>query len=134
MKKVLVCFVLLFTASALSFCQTDDQKQQALTDFRYKLHQLEIYNYVLPVLLKKDQIRSLLTEVEKIRQKRHEILDAQYKLMLQYKVKVDDALTAASTKGAVPGQELVNDLYRATQATETELAMWTGESVDMLYT
>jgi septal ring factor EnvC (AmiA/AmiB activator) len=134
MKKVLVCFVLIFSVCALSFSQTDEQKQQDIANFRARIHQLEIYNYVLPVLLKKDQLRSLLTEIEKVRQKRREILDAEYKVMNQLNARVDEAITAASTKGAVPGQELVSDLYGATQRTQLVMMMWTNESVDVLYT
>jgi len=134
MKKLVLCLCLVCVSCIACFAQTDQDKQKAISDFRFKIHQLEIYNMVLPVLLKKDQIRSILKEVEKIREKRREILDAQYKLMRQLQNGVDDALVAASTRGAIPGQQLVGQLYKATQATLIELSLWSSEATDLIYT
>lgn len=132
MKKLFVCLSLLCIACSFSFGQTDEDKGRALALFRYKIHQLEIYNMVLPCLMRKDQLKPIIRKIEAIREKEREVLDAEYKIMLQFKKSVDDAIAAAQ-KGSVPGQQLVDNLYKATVNSQMTDRMLIQDGTDEIF-
>jgi hypothetical protein len=133
MKNLLLSLLLLFGLLSLGLAQTDDQKEKAFRDFRVKIHQLEIYNMLLPIVMKKDQVKTILREVEKARAKRHEVLDMEYKAMEAIEQQVDDALTAAGDKGVVPGPTLINQLTNATKGSLILYVAWVDDWTDNVY-
>ena len=69
---------------------------------------------------------------EAVREKRRDVLDGEYKLMLQLTKSVNDAISAAE-KGAVPGQQLVQNLYKATVNSVVTDTMVISEGTDEIF-
>lgn len=113
MKKLFVCFLLLFTACSFTVAQSDQDKEKAIFELRTKVHQLELYNMILPVVMTKDQLKTVLKVIEKCRSKSRDLVDKEYKNTRTLISEVDDAINAAATKGEVPSQKLIDQLFSA---------------------
>jgi hypothetical protein len=135
MRKFLIAFVLILGVCApmAVFAQTDTEKQAALTKFKAKLHDLEVYNMVLPILMTKDQLKTILKTLQKCRARAHDLLAVQYKAMLTLEPKVDAAVAAAADKDKVPPPDLINSLYVASSVAVTLKAGLLDDDVDDLY-
>ncbi|HEY3780405.1 MAG TPA: hypothetical protein VGL56_04925 [Fimbriimonadaceae bacterium] len=135
MRKLLIAFVLVLGACApmVAHGQTDTEKEAALTKFKAKLHDLEVYNMVLPILMTKDQLKTILKTLQKCRARAHDLLTVQYKAMLTLESKVDDAISAAADKGAVPSPAIISSLYSSSMVAVALRANLLDDDVDDMY-
>ncbi|MBX7133356.1 MAG: hypothetical protein K1X67_11840 [Fimbriimonadaceae bacterium] len=104
--------LLLFALSVPSYGQvTADERAKKADEILKKVHQLDLMNNLLPLVLTKEQLGKFLPVMEKARQSVREQEKIEYDFLMKLNPKVDSALTDAKTKGKVPGREVINETW-----------------------
>lgn len=109
-------FVALLGVFTTSFAQLTDEQKKESDQVLHDIRKLELYNYILPVLLTKDQTNSLMTilEIHRADSKRYEVNE--HKFLMDLKVEFADALKEAMDDGKVSGPDVMvkaANLFRA---------------------
>lgn len=116
MKKVFASLLVLLVLFGVSIPQSESDDQKFLNAFDAKVHRLDIYYQVLPVVFTKPQLRDVLLAIEKGRENVRKVYKAEAKLESSLSPDVDAALQNCDQKGAVPPMDLVMKLYNAQNA------------------
>ncbi|MBS1704735.1 MAG: hypothetical protein JST40_02590 [Armatimonadetes bacterium] len=116
MKRVLtgvfLIAVMVFAAMPAVAFSADPKVDKADATIK-KLHELELLNQILPILMTKEQIRKILPEVEKARDKVKKTQELERQELAKLEAKVDSALKDAYDTGKVPTTEVIGE-YIAT--------------------
>ena len=131
MKKLVACLVSL-VAIVSAYAQTDSEKENVLNEFRLKVHKIELYNMILPVVMTKPQIRAILTVIEKCRERSRKFMDKEYELVEKMQADVDDALNKAD-KDQVPSPAIVDKLLQANALNDSFNQDITQQNIDDIY-
>lgn len=86
---------------------TEQQKQSDL--ILAKVKKVQLYNQILPVLMTQEQVRALLTVLEKHRAEAAKLEADEYKYLASVEPKYTSALAAAEEKGAVPEAKVLDE-------------------------
>lgn len=108
--------LLVFALAVPSFGQvTADERAKKADEVLKKVHQLDLMNNLLPLVLTKEQLGKFLPVMEKARQAVREQEKVEYDFLMKLSPKVDTALSEAKTKGKVPGREVINETWATFQ-------------------
>ena len=108
--------LLVFAFAAPSYGQvTAAERAKKSDEILQKVHQLDLMNNLLPLVLTKEQLGKFLPVMEKARQAVRDQEKVEYDFLLKLNPKVDTALTEAKTKGKVPGREVINETWATFQ-------------------
>lgn len=108
--------LLVFAFAAPSYGQvTAEERAKKADEILKKVHQLDLMNNLLPLVLTKEQLGKFLPVMEKARQAVREQEKVEYDFLMKLNPKVDTALTEAKTKGKVPGREVINETWATFQ-------------------
>lgn len=102
LRLVMLMGLMLF--SMMSFAQVDNSAKA--TEIGRRIHQLNLLNQVLPVLMTKDQIKKLLPVMEKQRQAVKDLEKREFDEMMKIDAKVQAAVKDAKEKQILPSDEL----------------------------
>jgi hypothetical protein len=111
LKTALLSLVLM-TSSFAGMTQSDEQRAKYSDLVVAKIHELEVLDQLLPILMTKEQIRKLLPVVEKARRSVKDTEEAEYKKIKEIEPKVDALLKKAYDTGGVPSREDVVDFRK----------------------
>ncbi|MCB0825210.1 MAG: hypothetical protein KDC26_03395 [Armatimonadetes bacterium] len=100
----LITLVGLMLISMMAFAQVDNSARA--TEMGRRVHQLNLLNQVLPVLMTKEQIKKLLPVMEKQRQAVKDLEKREFDQMSKIDAKVQAALKDAKEKQVLPSDEL----------------------------
>lgn len=115
MKKALICAVLA-CVGAFAHAQDDKALLTFLDSFSLKYEQLRIYGEVLPILMTKEQIRTILSSIEKKRETVRKVRKAEYDVLKKIEPDVDEAIGKAE-KGQMPDSALMTKLQQLSKNT-----------------
>lgn len=130
MKFKLFLILCVALASALAFSQDSGSKEvdQALL----KIEKLNILKYVTPLLLKKSQLDSLMTTIEKCQAKQKEILALDAIEFRKLQPEMDKALEDGLSQGGYPKRELQGKIIKLQEALLIRRKLAINEMVDMI--
>ena len=91
-----------------SFAQLTDEQKKKSDQVLHDIRKLELYNYILPVLLTKEQTNDLMTilEVHRADSKRYELNE--HKFLIEAGKEISDALKEAMEKGKISDPEVMD--------------------------
>lgn len=107
--RFLIVLVLAVTA-ALGLCQEPTAQQKAVDAMLTKVRKIEVYNQILPVLMTPDQIRAILTVLEKHRVEAAKLEDEEFKWLSSVDKDLTTLLKNAEEKGAIPDEKTMETL------------------------
>jgi hypothetical protein len=119
MKTARLLLPLLILLPAFSYCHTRQSPEERASKsdaILSKLHQLDLLNHILPLLLTKAQLNPILTSIENSRKLIKITQESEYKRLIPF----DDDCTAALAKaidgGLVPDRDLMKKAFAAVAA------------------
>lgn len=130
MKFKLFLILCVALASSMAFSQDSGSKEvdQALL----KIEKLNILKYVTPLLLKKSQLNSLMTTIEKCQSKQKEILALDAQEFRKLQGEMDKALEDGLNEGGYPKRDLQVRIIKLQEALLIRRKLAINEMIDML--
>lgn len=116
----------------LAFSQEISPAIKAGNEVLIKIQKLNVIKFVTPLLLKKDQIYSILTTLAKCRSKELEIRELDAQELKKLDAKVTKALNDSLEGGSYPKKELQSEIIKVQDALVIRRRIATNEMVDMV--
>lgn len=113
--------------------QLTKDKQDKSSELMAKARQLDLLNYLVPLVMTKDQVNKLLIPVEKAQANVERIKLMEAKELLQLESKINDAIDKGVNKGQVPTRELLTELNKLFGAFGVRRRVAGGENADLVY-
>ena len=110
--RLALIVVALLGVFATSFAQLTDEQKKESKQVLYDIRKLELYNFILPVLLEKAQINSLMTILELHRADSRRLEQNEHKYLLEYRQELAVALKEAMDKGKISDPEVMDKVAR----------------------
>jgi hypothetical protein len=131
MSKFLLCVGLCLAVLAAGSAQTiDDQKAKRSDEVIVKVRQLDLLNHILPVIMTKEQLRTILPAIEKARGNVRTIQRMEADDLIKFEAKVDAALGKAYETGQVPTRDLLGELQKLMHALGVRRSIAVGENME----
>jgi len=108
MKRILIVLSLALAFSGAAFAQNDKAQQASAT--LQKMRQIDLLNYILPLVMTKEQIRKLLPAIELARRDVKTQEAEEQKLIGEKAAAVDKAVKDGVDKGDVPDKQFLKEL------------------------
>lgn len=132
MKYKFFLALCLVMVSSFGFSQDPTQAGKDVDQTLAKIEKLNILKYVTPLLLKKSQLNSLMSTIEKCRAKQKEIVALDAIEFKKYDAEIDKALQDALNDGSYPKRELQGKIIKVQDAILMRRKIATNEMVEML--
>ncbi len=126
----------LLLAATLAFGQAKPPARPAAEADRIlvDLRRLDLYNQILPVLIKPEQAKRLLAQVESAQEAEKRHLRDELVEMRKLDPTIADALKAARDKGEVPSREVITELIKAFRLLDAKRQVMVGEQTEKVLT
>ena len=132
MKFRILLGLLVVMLSSFGYSQEYTQAGKDVDATLLKISKLNILKYVTPLLLKKSQLNSLMTTLEKCQAKQKEIVALDAKEFKKLETDIDKALDGALNDGSYPKRELQSKIIALQDALIIRRKLATNEMIDML--
>lgn len=136
MKIRLLVGLALAMCPLAAFAQTSGSTTSKAPDgntILYKIAKLESIKFVAPLLLKKSQMNSILTGIEKCQATQKTILESDTKELAKLEAKLDKAIADGVENGGYPKRELQVEVVKVQDALLIRRRMAVNEMTDSLY-
>lgn len=112
MKSFMRIFLAVLAAMSVTVALTQlaPDKAKKSEEILIKMRQIDLLNYIVPLVLTKDQINKLLVVVEKCRSKVDQVRNDEAAELLKFESKVTDAVNKGINKDITPGKTLMIEL------------------------
>ena len=112
MKSIIRIFLAVVAAMSVTVAltQLSPEKAKKSEEILIKMRQIDLLNYIVPLVLTKDQINKLLVVVEKCRSKVDQVRNDEAAELLKFESKVTDAINKGINKDITPGKTLMIEL------------------------
>lgn len=114
-----VAVIVAFAAFTGAFAQqslAEKERARRSDEIVKKARKIDILNQLLPVLLTKDQITTLLPELAKAREAVRKVEEAEYKSLIELEPKLDAAIKEGIDKQRVPKEEVLRAMLKTFHA------------------
>ncbi len=128
--KLVLGLALVATAFIAFAGDTEADRIKKADEINYKLVKIDVYNQILPLILKKDQISKLLPVIEKARKRTKDTQDQELEVMKAMEKKLDVALKEANEKSKVPSRELFKEILDMYKLFRVKRLVTIGENTD----
>lgn len=102
--------VLAAMSVTVALTQLSPDKAKKSDEILVKIRQIDLLNFMVPLILTKDQINKLLVVVEKCRSKVDQVRNEEATELLKFDSKVTDAVNKGINKDITPGKTLMIEL------------------------
>ena len=112
MKSFIRVFLAVLAAMSVTVAltQLSPDKAKKSDEILIKMRQIDLLNFMVPLVLTKDQINKLLVVVEKCRAKVEQVRNDEATELLKFDSKVTDAVNKGINKDITPGKTLMIEL------------------------
>jgi hypothetical protein len=132
MKFRILLLLAVALCSSFGYSQEITQAGKDVDATLLKINKINILKYVTPLLLKKTQLNSLMSTMEKCQAKQSEIIALDAKEFKKIEAEIDKALNGALNDGTYPKRELQAKVIQIQDALLLRRKIATAEMVDML--
>lgn len=134
MKQFLLALALIFTLNAPTLIQAQDTKAQKSTAILEKMRQIDLLVQILPLALKKEQLKEILPAVEKARRDVKTQQDDEANLLASYSAKIEKAVKDGIETGDVPDKKLLAELNAMVNTMSMKREAVASDNIEMVLT
>lgn len=133
LRSLIIAGLLVLPLSLSAQTEAENKTILAGNQTMAKLQKIDICKFVLPVLFDKNELGILIGVLEKVRDNEIKLRETNAKDILKYDKAIDEAIEKAVNEQALPPKELQQDLIKTLTVINQRNALFTADSVKMVY-
>lgn len=133
LRSLIIAGLLVLPLSISAQTEAENKTILAGNQTMAKLQKIDICKFVLPVLFDKNELGILIGVLEKVRDNEIKLRETNAKDILKYDKAIDEAIEKAVNEQALPPKELQQDLIKTLTVINQRNALFTADSVKMVY-
>jgi hypothetical protein len=133
LRSLIIAGLLVLPLSISAQTEAENKTILAGNQTMAKLQKIDICKFVLPVLFDKNELGILIGVLEKVRDNEIKLRETNAKDILKFDKAIDEAIEKAVNEQALPPKELQQDLIKTLTVINQRNALFTADSVKMVY-
>jgi hypothetical protein len=130
MKRFALVIAACLAMSVSVLAQTDSATKSA--EIQLKMRQNALLIQITPLLMSRDQLNKLLTDMEKIREKQKKIYAMEAEILAKLEPDIDKSINAAVETGSYPSKETQAKINKAITNMQLNRAIESGKMIEDL--